>query len=79
MSNFNKATRQELEALNRLNAPEMHHLLVLFNRQLEETDKALRVAVDTHFVRLQGRAQYLQELLDSVKEAGSALDRMGKK
>ena len=76
MGLFNKSTKQEIECIARLNSPEMHHLLKLFENQLIETDKALRTATDTHLSRLQGRAQYLEELLDTVKNAGSTLERM---
>jgi hypothetical protein len=75
MTGFNRATKQELECLHRLNAPEMRALRVFFDNQLADVLKSLITSEGVHMHRLQGRAGYLHELLEAVQEAASALER----
>ena len=76
MTMFNRATKQELECFNRLNAPEMRALRTFFDNQLAETLKSLIVADGVHMHRLQGRAGVLSDLLETVDNAASALERL---
>lgn len=75
MSSFSRLSRQELEGLIKLNHPELLVLRKLFDNQLAETLKSLITAEGVHLHRLQGRAGYLADLLESVEQAASALDR----
>jgi len=74
--NFNQADKQVYVALHRLSAPEMQALLAFFNKQAEHAKSQLVHAEGVMLHRLQGRAGYLEELLEAVKQAVPVLEKM---
>lgn len=74
--NFNQADVQVWQALNRLKAPEMQALLKFFHNQAEHTKASLIHAEGVQLHRLQGRAGYLEDLLEAVEQAVSVLEKV---
>ncbi len=76
MVTFNQADKQVHAALMRLKSPEMQALLAFFNKMSEESKTSLIRAEGVNLHRLQGRAGLLEELLESVENAGSTLEKL---
>lgn len=74
--NFNQADPQVWQALNRLKAPEMQALLKFFHNQAEHAKTSLIHAEGVQLHRLQGRAGYLEDLLEAVEQAVSVLEKV---
>ena len=76
MKTLAQADKATVAAIHRLNAPEMKPLLTFLNNQFEESKTALIRADGDTLARLQGRAGYLQELLEAVNSAASILEKL---
>lgn len=76
MKTLAQADKATVAAIHRLNAPEMKPLLMFFNNQFEESKTALIRADGDTFARLQGRAGYLQELLEAIETSSSVLAKL---
>ena len=76
MKGFNTADKATVAAIHRLNAPEMQPLLAFLKSQYEESKTSLIRAEGDMLTRMQGRAGYLQELLDAVSNAASTLEKL---
>lgn len=76
MKTFNQATRQEVQALERMKSPELRPLLELLASLLEDTKNALIRAEGDTVYRLQGRAGVLQEFVEAVENAARTNERM---
>jgi hypothetical protein len=74
--NFNQADKQVWAAIQRLNAPEMHPLLTFLKNQAEHSKTSLIRADGPDLGRLQGRAGYLEDLLEAVEQATSVLEKL---
>jgi len=74
--NFNQADSQVWQALNRLRAPEMQALLKFFQNQAEHAKTSLIYVEGVQLHRLQGRAGYLEDLLEAVEQAASVLEKV---
>lgn len=69
--------RRVWQCLMRLKSPEMAPLLDFFKEELSKTDKSLRHAAEpTQIGRLQGRGQWIEDILEGVELAPSVLDGM---
>jgi len=65
------ASKQQTEAIRRFNSPELKPLLDLFISELDKSRAQLVRADDlAKIYRLQGRVQFLEDLLHSVSKAG---------
>lgn len=76
MLNFNQADVRVLGALKKMRAPEMQPLFEFFKKQLEDSKNALVLSDDDRFRSLQGRAKYLQDLVDAVDNAADIPERV---
>jgi hypothetical protein len=72
-----KPDRQQMQALNRCKLPENEALIKLFREKLDEAKNALVQADNPVLLhRLQGRAEALQDFLDSVEASNEILARL---
>ncbi len=76
MLSFSNAERQVYAALERLKAPEMAPLLQFLNNLAEESKTSLIRAEGVTLHRLQGKAGFIEELLDAVQSATSVLEKL---
>lgn len=76
MLQFNSAELRVQVALTKLKHPEMAPLLTFVKKLADETDAALRRAKPEDVLRLQGRAQLLEEFLTSVEQSTEVVERM---
>jgi hypothetical protein len=72
------ADPQVVAALHKMQAPEMKPLLTFFEILSHETDVSLRRGDGTEMYRLQGRAMFLQDFLDAVKNSASVMEKLRK-
>lgn len=71
-----KLGTEELQFLARLSkSPDGHALLNLLRAELADLDKKLRKATGDDTVRLQGRAQQVDELIVAIESASTTLNR----
>lgn len=79
MNILNSADRQEQQALARCGTPEMRALLTLFEKLSAETQESLIAAEEVSRIhRLQGRAEFLRDFLEAVKDAPSVMERLSR-
>lgn len=71
--------RQQILALQRCKLPENAALVELFRQRLEETKQSLTAAEEpVRIYRLQGRAEVLIAILDSIEKSSELLERATK-
>jgi hypothetical protein len=76
MINLNSASRQAIQALNRLREPGNEALVQFFESQLAEAKQKLVYADDMGMIhRLQGRAEAFEDLLKAIEESQKVVNR----
>ena len=78
MKVFSNAEAQVLQAMVKMNTPEMRPLLEFFTQLLEESKDAMILANADTYQRLQGRCGVLKEFVEAVRKAPEAIERLQK-